>query len=251
MAQKLGLTFLRNTRGNRSAGVLLVFAVAQWTDAKDLIDAMGYGVIYRDGSPVATSKDGLLWRSACGCGNTCGSYSSCRPNYVPAPPPPPPCRRRGGSGSFGGSGCGPVEVNPGIPDGPSIIRIVPDESGSSFSSPNIHPIEVDPEIPDGPSIIRIVRGQSGSSSGRIVRTMPSYPGIPDGPSIIRIVQSPGQSGSSSSGRILRPMPSNPGIPDGPSIIRIVESPDEESDSSGGSSGGGCSACGRKKRSLRK
>ncbi|GBN66628.1 hypothetical protein AVEN_137841-1 [Araneus ventricosus] len=109
---------------------------------------MGYGVIYRDGSAVATSKDGVLWRSACGCGNTCGRYSPCRPNYAPAPRPRPPCNPCGGS-----SYEGPVPA-PRPPCSPC--------GGSSYESYN--------SAPD--VFIRIIEGSgqsgysfSGSSGG--------------------------------------------------------------------------------------
>ncbi|KAF8788238.1 hypothetical protein HNY73_009768 [Argiope bruennichi] len=61
--------------------VFLLLAAMQWADAGNLLDAMGYGVMDRNGSAVLTSKDGFLWR--------CGNQGACRP-----------CP---GSGSGGGS----------------------------------------------------------------------------------------------------------------------------------------------------
>ncbi|GBN68288.1 hypothetical protein AVEN_125765-1 [Araneus ventricosus] len=152
--------------------VLLVLTVAQWADAKDLLDAMGYGVVYRGGSALATSKDGILWRNACGCGSSmCGSYGSCRPDYspkpAPRPQPLPSCRPCEESGNFGNCGCSPsLRPRPAPrPQPPPPCR--PCEGSGNFGncgcSPSLRPrtaplspCDCPPAIPD--VIIRIDEG---------------------------------------------------------------------------------------------
>ncbi|KAF8791384.1 hypothetical protein HNY73_006262 [Argiope bruennichi] len=84
----------------------LVLAVAQWSHAKNLIDALGYGVIYRDGIALITRINGVFYHRSCKSKGDCGcsspSYNDCDPlptescccgdcNYDPPPPPPEPC----------------------------------------------------------------------------------------------------------------------------------------------------------------